>query len=162
MCEFKWFLRQVSMCSMTDMKGERIQDRFMTTCLAPQLPPTHAQKGAKVCTSSHLSSFFSFEAFWHFFAADSDCWSLAVLVTLFSQEGVMVPTVALTGFAIRRECDRGEIQSEVVINVPVQVIYTVMCGAVSSVIYRTQRAPDEVSRGRNCGNGFRLRRAVSC
>ncbi|KAA0715505.1 hypothetical protein E1301_Tti010117 [Triplophysa tibetana] len=99
---------------MTDMRGELIEDewyadRFMTTCLAPQLSPTHAQKGAK--------------------------------------EGVMVPTVAFTGFAIRRECDRGEIQSEVVINVPVQVIYTVMCGAVSSVIYRTQRAPDEVREG---------------
>lgn len=74
----------------------------------------------------------------------------------------MVPTDALTGFAIRRECDRGEIQSEVVINVPVQVIYTVMCGAVPSVIYRTRRAPDrrgfekEKQHGGGCGNGFRF------
>lgn len=140
------------MCSRTDMggvhRGRLVRWQIHDNMSSPTSPPTHAQKGAKVCTSSHLS-FFSYRALWHFFAADSDRGSLAVLVTLFSQEGVMVPTDALTAFAIRRECDRGEIQSEVVINVPVQVIYTVMCGAVPSVICRTRRAPDEGSRGRN-------------
>ena len=96
----------------------------------PNMPANHTLvKKKKVPRfAPHIILSFHFKHFCHFHPPKKTQTSreeeLTVLITLFSQEGVKDPADALTQFAISSQCDWGEIQLEVVINVPVQLFIT--------------------------------------